>query len=230
MKKYTTFLSLFLIISTAVGQDLNDSQDVISSNTGSIYAFDKSDRTIQGSPYVQSTFLPARVSAKSEQIFNLRYNAVLDEMEIESDNANNSTISKNVSGLTVTFLKGNKTYKSMTYFNEKDESVNGFLVQVTNANASVKLFLKERIKFVDRKPAKSSYQDAVPAKFDRLNDEYYLAKDNEIAKPLSSNKKDIAALFPDHKSEILKYISSEKLNVKKNDDLIKLIAYINLLK
>lgn len=229
MKTLSIFFSLFIITSFVFSQDLNNNQDVISSGGSGtmVYLFDKSDKTVEGTPYVQDDFFPARVTAKKEEIFNLRYNAVTGEMEIKSNQINNPTINKNIQGIAVTFLKDNKTYISTTYFDKDGNTTVGFLLSLTQPNAKNRLFLQERKKFVESKPAKSSYQDAQPARFDKLNDVFYFAVGSDIAKPLSTNKKEIASNFPEHKNDILKFIGSEKLNVKKQDDLIKLFNYIN---
>ncbi len=229
MKAYSIFFGFFLIVTSAISQDLNDSQNVISNSGTALYSFDKTDKSVVGSPYIQESFVPAKVITKTEKIFNLRYNAVNDEMEIESEQSKNPTINKNISGLVITFIKDNKSYNAMTYFNDQGNSTVGFLVPLTDKNQNVKLYLKERIAFYQGQPAKSSYQDAKSPKFDRVSDMFFIAIKNEIAKPLSSNKKEIAALFPNHEKDILNYISSEKLNVKKQGDLIKLAGYLNQL-
>lgn len=224
---YLNIIAILCIMNTGFSQDLLNSQTLVTSNTGLIYEIDRSDKTIQGSPYIEEVFLPARVTADIEQIFNARYNAVTDEVEVETEKSTIQAINKLLPGITVTFLKNNKIYNGMTYFNEDGQSVKGYLIPLTNDNANVKLFLKEKIVYTESKPAKSSYQEAVPAKFDRLDDSYYLIIDREIAKPLSKNKKEIAGLFPNQEKQILNYISSEKLNIKKKEDLMKLIAHIN---
>ena len=230
MKTYSIFISLLLVISSVFAQEVNDNQEIVSSSGASLYSFDKTDNTVIGSPYIQETFLPARVSAKTGNIYNLRYNAVNDEMEMESQQTKNPTINKNISGLIVTFLKDNRTYYSMKYLTKDGNKATGFLVSISDSNANIKLFLKERIAFFQGKPAKSSYQAAKPAKFDRVDDEYYIVINDEIAKSLSNNKKDIAALFPNHENDILNYISAEKLNLRKQNDLVKLVGYLNQLK
>lgn len=221
-----TFSILFSF--SGLSQDLINSQTLVT-NTGLIYEIDRTDKTIQGTPYIDATFYPARVTANIEQIFNARYNAVTDEMEIETEKSTIQAINKLLPGITVTFLNNKKTYKGMSYFQEDGNAATGFFVPITNSNLNVKLFLKERKVFVDRTPAKSSYQDAKPAKFDKLNDSFYIVIKNQIAKPLPDNKKEISALFPNFEKDILKYINSEKLNVKKQEDLIKLINYLNQL-
>ncbi len=227
---YLKIITILFFIQTGFSQDLLNSQTLVTSNTGLIYEIDRSDKTIQGSPYVDEVFLPARVKADIEQIFNARYNAVTDEVEVETEKNTVQAINKLLPGITVVFLKDNKIYKGMTYFNEEGQSVTGYLIPITTENANVKLFSKEKIVFIDRIPAKSSYQEAKPAKFDRLEDTYFITIDKDIAKPLSKNKKEIAALFPNHEKQVLNYISSEKLNIKKKEDLVKLIVHINQLK
>lgn len=226
---YLKIIAILCFINAGFSQDHLDSQTLIT-NSGKFYTIDRSDKTIQGSPYMEEMFLPARVTANIEQIFNARYNGVTDEVEVETEKNTIQAINKLLPGITVTFLKTNKIYKGMTYFNENGQSVTGFLIPITSENAKVKLFSKEKIVFVDRKPAKNSYQEAIPAKFDRLDDSYYIVIDREIAQPLSYNKKEIAALFPNQEKQILNYISSEKLNIKKKEDLVKLIAHINQIK
>ncbi|MGJ8591088.1 MAG: hypothetical protein ACSHXF_00990 [Aquaticitalea sp.] len=219
----------FLISGMVKAQDLTTSHLVVTSKTGSVTSFDKSDKTIQGSPYIQDNYYPARITADSEQIFNVRYNAITDEMEINTEESTVQAINKNLPGITVTFLVDSKIYKSMSYLNEEGISVIGYLIPIINADSKVKLFIKESKKFTDSKPAKSSYQAAVPAKFISIDDVYYFNINDEMAKPLSNNKKEIASLFPKHEKNILNYIKSEKLNVKKKDDLIKLFTHINQL-
>lgn len=215
-----------LIIAFGFSQDL---PLLTNTNIYLIHEVDQGEKRILGSPYIVETFLPAKVSGDINKIFKARYNAIIDEIEVETEGGTIQAINKNIPGIVVIFLNDNKTYKGITYFNNDNNAVNGYLIPITNENDKVKLYLKEKKVFIDRKPAKTGYEVSQQAKFDRVDDSYYIVINNEIAKPLSKNKKEIASLFQNHEKEILKYISSERLNVKKKEDLIKLFAFINKL-
>lgn len=230
MKSFRLAVSqIIILLISAFGFSQDQDPLLITSNTGLIFQVDMGDKTIQGSPYIIDIFQPVKVSVDVEKIFNAKYNAVTDEVEVETGKNTIQSINKMIPGIAVTFLKDNKIYKGMTYLNEERNSVTGFLIPINEENKRVKLFLKEKKIFIDRKPAKTSYEVTKLAKFERIDDSYYVAIDNEIAQPLSNKKKEVAALFQNHEKEVLNYINSERMNLKKQEDLIKLIAYINKL-
>ncbi|WP_323789297.1 hypothetical protein [Psychroserpens sp.] len=219
-------LSLFLQ-SNLQAQELINSQALVESNTGLILTFDRSDKTIQGSPYIYEEFSPARVSADQDKIFNLRYNAVSDEIEVQTDKSTIQAINKNIKGVTITFLKDDKTYQAINYIDSDGSAKRGYFIYLTNTNDSNPLLLKESIKFLERQPAKSSYQEAKPAEFKRQDDKYYIMLKNETAVELPSKKKEIANLFPEHSKDILDFIKSNSIKTSKQEDLIQLARYIN---
>lgn len=200
------------------------------SSPGLIYSFDINDNEVNGTPYIVNEFLPGKISAdKDGNIFNLRYNAYNDIIEIQKSANEIEALYKDLVDVTVTIL--NKSYRAYDY---KDTSTNaqkrGYFVVVSNGEAGQKpLLIKERIIFIEKKPAKSSYNQTKPAQYKRKSDQYYTLNDNGSAINLPSNKKDLANAFPKHTKDVLNFIKSNKIKTSKQEDLIKLINYINTL-
>lgn len=228
--KTTYLFSLLLVLTTSFSfsQDLVQTQTLVSSGNMS-YTFDRSDKTIQGTPYIIDDFSPARVSADKEKIYNLRYNAVTDQMEVETEKNTIQAINKNIDGVTITFLKDDKVYESINYINKEGVAERGYFIHLNSADSKINLLIKESKKFIERQPAKSSYQDTKPAKFKRVDDVYYVIIKNKTAQILPTKKKELLSLFPEKSNDISSFIKSNKIKISKRGDLLKLISYINTL-
>ena len=128
--------------------------------------------------------------------------------------------------MSITFLKDNKTYQALNYLDKDGAAQRGYFVYLTNTVQTHPLLVKEIKKFIERQPAKSSYQEGKPAQFKRLDDAFYIVYKNKTALRLPKNKKDIANLFPDNSKDILAFIKSNKIKTTSKEDLIKLVNYI----
>lgn len=208
-----------------------DAQNIeVLAPTNSFYAFDNSDNTIEGSVYIQKNYMPAKLSLNNmTKIYNLRYNAYSDEFEIQNEGQKPGAINKKINNLLIVFVDDNKTYESLYYVNDDGESIKGYFVHISNTNSNYKLLVKESIKFVEKKPAETSYDKARPAKFTRLKDAYYIANNKNPAVRFPKKKKDFAKVFPEKHKEILSYIKKNKIKTSKESDLKKLMTYINSL-
>ncbi|WP_460220004.1 hypothetical protein [Psychroserpens sp. MEBiC05023] len=226
MKSTQLFIVLLLASAVSFAQDLVQTQTLTTGNMS--FTFDRSDKTIQGTPYIIDEFTPARVSADQNKIFNLRYNAVSDQMEVQSDKNTIQAINRNIEGVTITFLKDNKTYQSLNYINEDGIAERGYFIHVNSPDSKINLLLKESKKFIERQPAKSSYQDTKPARFKKVDDVYYIIIKNNTAQILPEKKKDILKLFPENSSKIAAFMKSEKIKPSKKEDLIKLVNFLNV--
>ena len=83
------------------------------------------------------------------------------------------------------------------------------------------------MKFLDKEEVKA-YADPKPARFEEPRKEYFLAIDNAPAQ-LITNKKNLLEMFGDRKKEMETYISKNKLSVKGDDALTRIIVYYNSL-
>lgn len=204
--------------------ELNTQTLVRSSNQ--LYTFDRSDKSIQGTPYMDKVFAPARVSSEITKIFYVRYNLVIDEMEVKNENEEVHAINKTILNITVTFLKNNKTYQVFNYLKEDGSSDNGYFVLLSNINSKVKLLLKESKVFKEGQAAKSGYEQSVRPSFKKAKDKYFIKVGGDNAMELPKNKKDVAKLFPKFESQISLFIKKNKIKTSSKEDLLKLTEFI----
>ncbi|MEH6537160.1 MAG: hypothetical protein V7719_12250 [Psychroserpens sp.] len=196
---------------------------------GMIYSFDLNDNTIKGTPYIVNEFMPGKISIdKESKIYSLRYNAFNDVIEVQKSNGDLNALNINLTDVTVTFTKDNKSYSAYNYIDPvTNNSMKGYFVVVSDE--AKPLLVKERIIFTEKQQAKNSYGKTKPAQYKRKGDLYFSLNDNGVAIVLSSNKKDLAKAFPKHSKDILSFIKANKIKTSKQADLVKLLNYISTL-
>lgn len=221
----TLFLIPFLFFGTILNaQDFSISDDI----TLLRYLSRPSSKVAaSGSPYVDETFLPIRISSFKNQLFSARYNAYNGEMEVIPAIGKAAIIlNKDEVVYEVHFTTLKKTYKTYTYFDKTEKT--DFLVNIIILE-NISLLKKEEVKFIPESKAQSSYQQDKPAQFKRLEDAYFIKIKNTDIIALPTKKKSIANLFPKHSKNILSYIKSSKIKLFKEKDLIQLMNFLNVL-
>ncbi|MGR7812448.1 hypothetical protein [Lacinutrix undariae] len=184
---------------------------------------------VEGTPYATDEFVVAKISISETEIFKVKYNALLDEFEVQKDNGELYALNKNGrKDITITLLKEKKTYQIFSYI-EDNTLQNGFFMHLTNPDAKVNLLLKKNKKFIDQTFATSSYDKDRPAHYKNLNDKFFIKLDDGNAIEVPRKKKDFLKLFPEKKGQIEKFMKTEKLKLKKELDLTKIVNYINMI-
>ena len=102
-------------------------------------------------------------------------------------------------------------------------------MHVNNPISKYKLLIKETVVFIDRKPAKTSYDKTKPAVLKRISDKYFIAIGSDAAVEFPKKKKKFPKLFPDKHKDILSFMKKNKIKTSKEEDLVELINYINTL-
>lgn len=230
MKKSLLFLSLSILAFSALSaQGIIDGQLNGGSRTVGIISTMPItiNERIEGTPYINEDYLPAKISASEDNLFYVRYNAVADEFEVKGENNKAYALNKYRRDIVVQLVGIKKTYQVIGYLDKNQNENFGYFVIVNSQDSNVKLLKKEKVFFIDEKIATTSYDTPKPATYKRANDEYYIKIGDNNAIELSNKKKDIAELFPGKEQAILKFIKTNKINTKKEDDFIKLIDYIN---
>lgn len=168
--------------------------------------------------YSNVDFKPANINKNDKQHF-LRFNIHKNEMEFIKNNR-------------IFYLEkrlGNEIFFESLKTNYKVYSLNDkllyFKVDFKGKNS---LLTKQTIDFIEEKEPKTGYDQRTPPNFKKRDDEFYLAKNNEL-KLISSKKKKFYPLFGNRATEIKIYVKKNKLNIKKNKDLKKIITYYNSL-
>ncbi|MGN7707984.1 hypothetical protein [Chryseobacterium sp. JV274] len=173
---------------------------------------------IIGSPYLNKNFSIAKVADDYEKA-PVRYNTLRDEIEFQKN------------GTTLALPKEEK-FSRIEIFSPKtilvsldtQDDLNGYFFELVNDKTG--LYKKIQTKFIDAVPAANSYATDRPASFKTLDPVYYIKTESGyIKKP--KKIKDIANAFPAKKDDIEKFAKSNNIKVNKEEDLIKLVKFLN---
>lgn len=179
----------------------------------------------KGSPFENDEFILGSILSDNSTLISnvyLRYNAHQDEFQIKptpnAPDVNVQAIKKS----TDFFIKmGDVIY---TYKLPQDGF--GGYYQILVEGNNVDLLKKISKKFIEGQNSVTMMTGNHP---NRLIDEssYVVSKDNKIIEVTGSKNKILEAIAGDQKNELKKHTKSEKLNVKKEEDLIKAVNYYN---
>ena len=180
---------------------------------------------IQGTPYLNDKFEPGKIVTPEDSVFGnieLRYNAFTDNLEFKKGENIFNIASKNI-------VKkaefGGKMFGCRSYEANGGNILYGFFEILTEGKTT--LLARYKIKFMEKEVAKP-YSDAKPARFEDMEKQYFFMSEGNPAK-LIPNKKRLLKIFGTKSDEMETYISRNKLSVKEDDSLIKIINHFNTL-
>ncbi|AUC74253.1 hypothetical protein [Olleya sp. Bg11-27] len=182
------------------------------------------DTNIEGSKFIKSHYQQANISTHPNILFNVRYNAYNDDIEIEGKENTSYSLNKYSGTIIVTMLTG-ETYINAKYIDNENNINTGFF-EVLKTSGEFFLLKKQTITIKEKEEAKTTYHQSKPAKYKKSKDEYYIKTNNLTATKIPKKNKDFANLFPNKKDAISKFIKDEKIKLKKEEDLIKVFKYI----
>ncbi|MGH1386520.1 hypothetical protein [Kordia sp.] len=166
---------------------------------------------------------------ESEQ-FKARYNAFLDEMEIQGENTS-GWINKNKYRSKIIFAEDNVAYKILDADDSDAKKALGYY-EVLLENDYVSLY-KKKAKKLAVGMEQSHYMTPPPkitTEFQDLKADYYVEfHNNGNVKKLSRTRRGVSRLFEDKKNIVKAYIKENKLKVTNDQDLITIITYVNSL-
>lgn len=183
--------------------------------------------TYIGSPYVNSNFELGNIYLNSKLIIEnvpLRYNAFADEMEFkESLNDLDEDSKALIKSPEVDLEIGNTLYVFVPYQGGVEE---GGYFEVLIRGKKYDLFKKYNKKFSEGRKAQTSMSKDIPAKFTD-NPVFFIVSDEGIFYELPTKRRAFSKIFLNKENEIDNYIKNNRLNVQKEQDLIKIINYFN---
>ncbi|MCL1669297.1 hypothetical protein M2T82_14610 [Elizabethkingia ursingii] len=180
------------------------------------------EKGIDGSPYVNGTnFIKAQIPNYNKSIPDLRYNASSDEMEFR--NENDIYVVNKQPQIKIDFLPLKKSYECLNY-SINDKNYFGYLVVLVD-NAKYSLYKKESIEIIKGEKGSNPFVTDQNDFYGKVKNQYLLKKGNRFSK-ISKNVKDIIDLF-DNKAGVENYIKTNKIDLSKEDDLIKFVKYAN---
>ena len=175
-----------------------------------------------GSPYLDLDFKPAKIGDR-EKTHLVRFNGYKGNVEVWVKE-NQVIVLGTPKEERIMLLDGSeKEYVVRKYKNPKGEVTQGFL-EVIQSSDSYTLYKREILKYFKKTKAEG-YAAAKPARFEKANDQFYL-KPSKDQMPiyLPSNKKKFLTVFgPKTASKAKGIIKKERLNLSKQDDLVKIL-------
>jgi hypothetical protein len=187
---------------------------VRSENSGRSLKYDE----IIGSPYFDTNFYTAKVADNYEKVA-IRYNSYKDEIEFQKD-GKPLVIPKESKFSRIEVAAPKETIVLL----ETNDELSGYFFEIVNGKNV--LYKKIKTKFIDAIPASNSYASDKPAYFKSLDPSYYIKTENGfIKKP--KNYKDIINQFPDKKENLENFFKLNKVKFNKEEDLIKLVNFLN---
>ncbi|MEL7587695.1 MAG: hypothetical protein AAGU19_13350 [Prolixibacteraceae bacterium] len=176
---------------------------------------------ISGSPYFPSEFVTGKVIQSDSTAYDevwLRLNVYTNQMEFK--NKEGQVLEILEPERYDRFLVGENTFRFITW-NEANRTEKGYFQLLAEGPAS--LYKKLRINFKEgEKPA--AYKDEVPPQFVVMAPDYYIAVEEAPAQRIR-NQKHVLELLSGIKPDLPAFVKKEKLNLNKEEDLIKTIEY-----
>lgn len=182
-----------------------------------------------GSPYVSDSFLPTSLFYKDEKIGSIfyRHNALNEELEIMKANVDGELIRSLARDKELNIRMNGKKMSFKTFITVKKRTTNGYLTQLLDGK-EYDLYKRTLVKFTEGTPAQNSFVAAVPARFTQFT-EYYYQKEgvNRVDEVVAKNSKLLKLLDADTKAKIKIFLKENDLNIKNEEDLIKVFEFLN---
>lgn len=223
MKKI--ILIAFLLVADAIFAQAGNEN--ISFSTGNFFMRGNrpstKEYTIDGNPYINGKdFNKVIIEGYSKNVQNLRYNANEDEMEFKE--GEDIYFTNKEEGVKIDFPTLKKTYQCLNYsFDDKNRF--GYLVLLVD-NPKYSLFKKEKIELLKGEKSPNAYSKDANDYYAKQKDLYLIRKEKTFVK-LPKNQKEFINDFSLDKNEFDKFIKDNKLNFSKEEDLKKIIDYLN---
>ncbi len=192
----------------------NKFMNKLSTSKGGVLSYDD----VEGNPFFNKNFLSAKVEGATNLV-PARYNMYTDTIELMNDGTiyelpKANTYSK------ITFVNSGETF---VYINEGINAVGYYLELVPG---KYRLLKKLKSEFRDAVPALNSFTAATPPKFETEKPIYFIKFGNDFIK-IPKNSKELDASFSDKKDALNDFIKTNKIKLNKEEDLIKLINFLN---
>ncbi|WP_276392790.1 hypothetical protein [Eudoraea chungangensis] len=182
--------------------------------------------TIEGSVYYNENFIKGDVFylTKLFDSYPMRYNAFSDEIEIQRTEG--SPLESVYKSTSLTCIIDNESYVYSKYFDSKGEIKEGYIIRLNEGSKYV-LFEKKTKVYKEGRKGATSMHPTYPPKFEDKHD-YFISADGEVPVQFKGSKKELTAIFGNEKaSELKSFIKKNKIKLNKEEDLVKLMEFVN---
>lgn len=184
---------------------------------------------IQGDPFIFRDFQKGTLYVAPDQKVdvNVRYDIYADQIHLK-DSSN--MIYAIIHPEKVKLIEaGNYKFLYSFYLNSrKDDEAAQSSYFIVKTGKKCMLLVKKNIRIQDAELPTLYHETTKPAKFILTADTYFLKNEGSSAVRIR-NKKDLLTVLADKSDAVSSYISSNKLDVKDVEDLIKIVSYYNSL-
>jgi len=179
---------------------------------------------IQGSMYVNDTFIQGIVATNRDTFYNLpmKYNIYEDVVEFQY----RGQVHLLEPGAYLKKIQIDQLTLVVAPYQDMGKGRMGYFTEL--ADGKVKLLGKKLVEFQEMQLARAMHYTNTPAKFVASPDLYYIWIGTNDALPIKNIKKTIA-LFPDHQKSLLSFVKRRKVSANKKEELVALWKYYNTL-
>jgi len=186
-----------------------------------------SEESYIGTPYENETFQHGIISKNGVTISHqvgLRYNAHKDIFEIKKTmilKDNQATLLRKSDEI---ILKINNN--TFVYIPASEKSMKSGYFVVLHKDEKFSLYKKIHKQFIPGQKAYNSLAQDVAPTFKDKTTLYVMDQDGKLIE-LPNSKGGKLKVFKDHKKEVKQFIKENKLNINKENNLVKLVTYYN---
>lgn len=213
-------LSQLSLAQTNIISSASDMMNFLNSDLDYIEARDERYRTIEGSPYLDDDFHPGSLSYSNTKYSGipLRYNIYEGFFEFQTDQGV-KFFDPRLTRIDTVWLEGDTFL--YVYFQEGKARKQTYMKAVRLGPTSVYL----RNEVILTQPEESTgYTAAKPASFQKLTETIYVQEEGKPAMEFKG-KKSLEDIFPEHGQELNKFAKTEKLKLKKVEDVARLCEH-----
>lgn len=183
--------------------------------------------TMVGSPYLHKEWAKGSITLKNGTVYqgiDLMYDQVKDAIIFKAKNGEVKELLEPVQEFKIGYIENNqpveRTFRSG--FSGDGVPANAFMEVL--ADGQVTLLKRTSKKIFDRK----GYSSATIDREVQENEDYYIAVADKAVK-VKKSKNSLLSAIPDKKDYLETYIKSNALNLRNDNDMVKLVAYYNSL-
>jgi len=197
--------------------------------TGNVRTFDNRYKGVKGTPYVFEEFHPGEVYLKTKNkvaVQDLNYNCFENEIVYMDPATQVIRVMNRFQVDLFTIRDGDRVLTFVPVKLGDDEQTIFAEVLYNKGSIVYKVYGKEWLK--------ANYEGGYSAdrRYDEFVDKYdlyFIKKGENMLYKAKKSKKQVIEAFPDHEKEISSYIKSNKLDLKEDSSLVKLLAYYDTL-
>ena len=221
-----TILGAFSVNAQNVANEFDQEAAFLSSKTVPVF---KGYKKMKGSIYNSKEFQRGSVFVDGKIIASnvgLRYNAQNEEIEYKQQLSSQATVVnvlKKSENIEVQILNDRYIYRPSPSKKLRD----GYLI-ILEENEKLTLYKKLSKEFIEGKKSVNSYTRDVPDSF-KEREALFIEMSGEKIIEIPSSKGKRKKLFSAKESEISEFVKNEKLNLRNDEDLIKVFQYYSTL-